>query len=178
MKFFGLSTTKWRPCKTIAKLNGNHFLIANILKLYEYQTFGLFKMHNMCKTWFANSKFNSLIWNKMHFSCFLKGFQLPEIVLRPKAAPLTILAVKKNDFRLRNFEKRIKGRHFMGKSSTVRIWNFQLLLNSKSSKLSLHSLLKNISKIPILDLKKRGHFFKILFYVQSAAISVSHGSTS
>ena len=57
----------------------------------------------------------------MHFSCFLKGFQLPEIVLRPKAAPLTILAVKKNDFRLRNFEKKIKGRHFMGKSSTVRI---------------------------------------------------------
>ena len=98
LKFFGPCTTKWRPCKTIAKLNGNHFLIANILKLYEYQTFGLFKMHNMCKTWFANSKFNSLIWNKIHFSCFLKGFQLPEIVLRPEAAPLTILAIKKMTF--------------------------------------------------------------------------------
>ena len=59
-----------------------------------------------------------------------------------------------------------------------RVWNFQVLLNSKSSKLSLHSLLKNMSKIPILDLKKRGLFFQILLYVESAAILVSQGLTS
>ena len=35
-----------------------------------------------------------------------------------------------------------------------------------------------MSKIPILDLKNRGHFFQILLYVQSAAILVSQGLTS
>ena len=50
---FGLPTTKWRPCKMFAKLNGNHLLMANIFKLHEYQTFGLMKMHNMSKIWFA-----------------------------------------------------------------------------------------------------------------------------
>ena len=38
---------------------------------------------------------------------------------------------------------------------------------------------ESLSKIPILDLKKRGHFFfKNLLYVQSAAILVSQGLTS
>ena len=68
------------PCKIFTKLNRNHLLIANIFKLHEYQTFGLIKMHNMSKIWFANNKFNLLRWNKKHFSWFFKGFQLPEIV--------------------------------------------------------------------------------------------------
>ena len=45
LKFFGPPTTKLRPFEE----NGNHLLMANILKLHEYQTFGLMKMHNMCK---------------------------------------------------------------------------------------------------------------------------------
>ena len=46
---FGLLDTKWWPCKIFGKLNINHLLMANILKLHEYQTFGLIKMHNMTK---------------------------------------------------------------------------------------------------------------------------------
>ena len=52
--FFGPLTTKWRPCKIFAKLNRNHFLMANIFKLHKYKTIGLMKMHNMCKIWFVN----------------------------------------------------------------------------------------------------------------------------
>ena len=37
---FGLLTTKWRPCKIFAQLNGNHLLMANVFILPEYQTFG------------------------------------------------------------------------------------------------------------------------------------------
>ena len=48
LKLFGPPTTKWQPCKVFAKLNRNHLLMSNIFKLYEYQTFGLMKMH-MCK---------------------------------------------------------------------------------------------------------------------------------
>ena len=81
---FGLPTTKWRPCKMFAKLNGNHLLMTNIFKLHEYQTFGLTKMRNMNKIWFANNRFNLLRWNKKYFSWFFKGFQLPEIVSDPK----------------------------------------------------------------------------------------------
>ena len=54
---------QWRPCKISGKLNGNHLLMANIFKLHEYQTFGLMKMHNMCKIWFANNIFSLLRWN-------------------------------------------------------------------------------------------------------------------
>ena len=71
---------KWWPCKIFAKLNGNHLLMANILKLREYQTFGLMKMHNVCKIWFANNIFSLLRWNEKYFSWFFKGFQLPKIV--------------------------------------------------------------------------------------------------
>ena len=63
LKFFGPPTTKWRPCKIFAKLNGNHLLMANIFKLHEYQTFGLMKMHNMCKIWFANKIFS--LWKSL-----------------------------------------------------------------------------------------------------------------
>ena len=44
LKLFGPTTTKWQPCKVFAKLNGNHLLMTNILKLHKYQTFGLMKM--------------------------------------------------------------------------------------------------------------------------------------
>ena len=57
LKFFDPPTTKWRPCKIFAKLKENHLLMANLFKLHEYQTFGLMKIHNMCKIWFANKKF-------------------------------------------------------------------------------------------------------------------------
>ena len=50
-------------------------------------------------------------------------------VARNYHAPSTILAIKKG--LLCNFAKDFKGRHFMGHSGT----DFQLLLNSKSSKL-------------------------------------------
>ena len=51
------------PCKIFTKLNRNHLLIANIFKLHEYQTFGLMKMHNMCKIWFANNIFS--LWKSL-----------------------------------------------------------------------------------------------------------------
>ena len=51
------------PCKIFTKLNRNHLLIANIFKLHEYQTFGLMKMHNMCKIWFANKIFS--LWKSL-----------------------------------------------------------------------------------------------------------------
>ena len=63
LKLFGPPTTKWRPCKVFAKLNENHLLMANIFKLHEYQTFGLMKMHNMCKIWFANNIFS--LWKRL-----------------------------------------------------------------------------------------------------------------
>ena len=63
LKFFGPPTPKWWLCKNFAKLNRNHLLMANIFKLHEYQTFGLMKMHNMCKIWFANNIFSLLRWN-------------------------------------------------------------------------------------------------------------------
>ena len=63
MKLFGPPTTKWRPCKVFAKLNGNHLLMANIFKLHEYKTFGLMKMHNMSKIWYANNIFS--LWKRL-----------------------------------------------------------------------------------------------------------------
>ena len=81
LKFFGPPTTKWWPCKIFGKLNGNHLLMANTFKFYEYQTFGLMKIHNMYKTWSADKIFSLLRWNKKYFSWFFKGFQLPEIIL-------------------------------------------------------------------------------------------------
>ena len=58
-----------------------------------------------------------------------QGLSVARSCLRPETALLTILDIKKG--LLRNFAKKIKGRHFMGHSGT----DFQLLLNSKSSKL-------------------------------------------
>ena len=51
------------PVKSFGKLNGNHLLVANIFKLQEYQTFGLMKIHNMCKFWFANKIFS--LWKSL-----------------------------------------------------------------------------------------------------------------
>ena len=69
------------PCKIFTKLNRNHLLIANIFKLHEYRTFGLMKMYNMCKIWFANKIFSLLRWSKKYFSWFFKGFEWLEIIL-------------------------------------------------------------------------------------------------
>ena len=40
LKLFGPPTAKWRPCKVFTRLNGDDLLMANILKLHEYQAFG------------------------------------------------------------------------------------------------------------------------------------------
>ena len=63
LKVFGPPTTKWRPCKTFAKLNHNHLLIDNIFKLHEYKTFGSMKLHIMCKIWFPNNIFS--LWKNL-----------------------------------------------------------------------------------------------------------------
>ena len=65
-----------------------------------------------------------------------QGLSVARNCLRPETAPLTILAIKRG--LLCNFAKNFKGRHFMGHSGT----DFQLLLNSKSSKLPLIVFLK------------------------------------
>ena len=124
LKFFGPPTTKRRPCKIFAKLNRNHLLMANIFKPHENQRFGLMKMHNMCKIWFSNKIFSLLNWNKKYFSWFFKGFQLLEIILR-----LQLYWPLKKDFCVIS-QQNFKGHRFMGHSGT----DFQLLLNSKSSK--------------------------------------------
>ena len=51
------------PVKLFAKLNGNHLLMANNFKLHEYQTFGLMKINNMCKIWFANKIYS--LWKSL-----------------------------------------------------------------------------------------------------------------
>ena len=70
MKFFGPPTTKWWPCKIFAKLNGNYLLMANIFKLHKYKIFGLMKMHNICKIWFAKVWFTINGPSKMLFFNF------------------------------------------------------------------------------------------------------------
>ena len=67
------------PQNVFAKLNGNHLLMANIFKLYEYQTFGLMKMHNMCKIWFANKMFSLLRWMKSIFHDFSKDLSCKKL---------------------------------------------------------------------------------------------------
>ena len=104
-------------------------------------------MHNMSNFWFANNKFNLLIWNKKHFPWFFKGFQLPEIVSWKEDC--CVIPQK---------------RTAVSWDIVTQAWNFQLLLNAKSSKLSLRNFLKT-SKLLILVLKKRGSFFQILLHV-------------
>ena len=102
----------------------------------------------------------------MKLNSFFINFQwlsFAKNCLTPETADLTILAIKSGI--LSNFTKTLISR------------NFQLLLICESSKLSSYSLLKSMSKIPILDLNKRT-FFEILPYVQRAAILVPHGLTS
>ena len=93
-------------------------------------------------------------------------FSVARNCLRPETISLTILAIKK--CLLCNLTNTLNGYHFMGHSG-MDLWNFQLLLISKSSKVSSPSFLKILSKIPILDLNKRV-FFQILLYIQSATI--------
>ena len=58
-----------------------------------------------------------------------QGLSITRNCLRSETAPLTTLDIKRG--LLCNFAKKFKGCHFMGHSDT----GFQLLLNSKSSKL-------------------------------------------
>ena len=60
-----------------------------------------------------------------------QGISVARNCLRHETVSLTILYIKRG--LLCNFGKKIKDRHFMGHSGT----DFQLLLNSKSSKLHL-----------------------------------------
>ena len=123
--FLGPPTAKWRSCKTFTKLIRSHLLMANIFKLHEPQTFGLMKMHNMFKIWYANNIFSLLRWNKKYFSWLFKGLS----IAKNCPTPVNILNNKRE--LLCNFAKKIRGRHFMRHSDT----DFQLPLNSKSSKL-------------------------------------------
>ena len=74
LNFFALPTTKWLSCKIFERLNGNHLLTANIIKLHKYQTFGLLKMHNMSKIWFTNNKFS--LCKDIKYSWFVQKFCL------------------------------------------------------------------------------------------------------
>ena len=127
--------------------------MASIFKIHEYQTFGLMKMHNMSKIRFANDKFNLLRWNKNHHLWFFKVFQLTEIVSDLRLRLWLCWLLKKD---LCNLAKTFN----ILLDKIARVWNFQLLLNSKSLKLSLHSLLKNMSKTSMGVLKKETIFFK------------------
>ena len=150
-------TVKFFQNWTETIFNGQYFQVS------KYQTFGLIKMHNMSKIWFVNNKINLLKWNKRHFPWIFNGFL-------PETAPLTILAIKRG--LLYNFTKTFKGRHFMAQSSTGLKFSIAIL-NSKSSKLALHSFLENMSKKPNLDLKKRGHFFKFCFMFKVVHFSIT-----
>ena len=75
--------------------------------------------------------------------------------LRPETAPITILAIKRLLW-------------YILWDIVAWVWNFQLLLICKSSKLSSYNyILKNMSKIPISDLNKRGLFFKFAIGLKS-----------
>ena len=65
-----------------------------------------------------------------------QGLSITRNRLRSETAPLTTLDIKRG--LLCNFAKNFKSCHFMGHSGT----DFQLLLNSKSSKLPLIVFLK------------------------------------
>ena len=149
MTSFGPPTTKWRPCKVFANLNGNNFLMANIFKFREYQTFGLMKIHNMSKIWFANKIFSLLRWNKKYFSWFCKGFQLTEIILR-----LQLYWPLKENFCV--ISQKILRATILWDIVTL-IFGYYWFLNLQTS---INSLLKDMLKIPIVNPKKRGHFFE------------------
>ena len=55
----------------------------------------------------------------------------------------------------------------------ARVSNFQLLLNSKSSKISLYSFFKKYIKNTYFGCMQNYFFFQILHYIQRAAILVS-----
>ena len=81
------------PVKYFAKLNGNHLLITNIFELHEYQVFGLMKMHNMSKVWFANIKFILLRWKQKAFFMSFQGLSVAKNCLRPETALLADILV-------------------------------------------------------------------------------------
>ena len=101
-----------------------------------------------------------------------QGLSVARNCLRPKTAPLTILAIQRG--LLCNFAKTFKGRRLRGQSIT----GLKFSITIESSKLSSHRTSKNMSKTLIMGLQKRGHFFQILLNVQSATTLVSQGVTS
>ena len=81
LMFFGPPTTKWRPCKIFAKLEGNHILMNNNFKLHEYQKFGLMKMRNICKIWFATKIFS--LWKSLVYHQRAVEYGIFEFLLCP-----------------------------------------------------------------------------------------------
>ena len=88
------------------------------------------------------------------FFMIFQGSSVARNCLSPETVPSTILGIERRF--LCNFGKTFKGHIFTGKAG--RALNFQLLLISKSSKLFF--VFSKICQKCILDLKKRGHFFK------------------
>ena len=96
-------------------------------------------------------------------------FSVARNCLRPETVSLTILAIKK--CLSCNLTNTLNGYHFMGHSGTG-LWNFQLLLISKSSKVFSPSFLKIVSTIPILDLNKRVFFSNFALYSKCRHVRV------
>ena len=88
-----------------------------------------------------------------------QGLSVARNCLRPETASFTIMDIKRR--LLCNFAKNIKGRHFMGHSG----FGFSVPIEFQIFKNSFDSLLKYMLKIPLMDLKKRGHFFKFCFSI-------------
>ena len=149
MKFFGPPTTKWRSCKTFAKLNGNHLLMANIFKLHEYQTFGLMKIHNV-QNLIYHKIFSLLRWNKKYFSCFSEEFQLLEIILRLQlywSLKDDLCVISPNILRATSLWEIV-----------ARIFSYYWILNLQNFLRSFKTYVENTYFEP----KEKGPFFQIL----------------
>ena len=73
LEFFELPTTKWRPCKFFAKLNGNHLLMANIFKLHIWAKFDLSIINSACeKVWFTINGLSKMLFFNFCFFHFPK----------------------------------------------------------------------------------------------------------
>ena len=119
--FLGPLTTEWRPCKIFAKLNGNHLLMPNIFKFHEYQTFGLTKIHNMSKIWFASNKYGLWkVWftsngSSKIFYFYLYNFSKFQMTIVKKNSSLFIM-----DFQ-DSYEVPLRHKYFW--STHFRQWN-------------------------------------------------------
>ena len=89
------------------------------------------------------------------FFIIFQGLPVGKLFRRPETAPLTILSIKRG--LSCNFVKALKYGHFMGHNEMGIKFSINIC---RFPKLSSHSLLKSMSKMIILDLNKRGIFFK------------------